>query len=108
ELLIAVAPHRAAPAGIKPARRRDVEQARGEDCPEPKPDGGNAAMRDGMVGAGVDLRPAVTEVAAVEGDFRAETTAQAETARRVQQAVAAVKAERPRQGGDEDDTGLRT
>src|SRR6185503_15706757 len=102
ELLIAVAPHRAAPAGIKPARRRDVEQARAEDCPEPNPSGGNDAIRDGMVGAGVDLRPAVAEVAAVEGDFRAETAAQAESARRVQQAVAAVKAERQWQCGDQE------
>src|SRR5206468_11200758 len=55
-----------------------------------------------VIGAGVDLRPAIAEMAAVEGKFWAEMAAQPEAARRVEQIVAPVIADGERQGSDEE------
>src|SRR5438132_3974822 len=102
ELLVAIAAYRTAAAGIEPARGRDVEQAGSEDCPKPNPPRGNDAIRDGVVGAGVDLGSPVAEMAAVEGDFRAQPAAETEAAGRIEQAVAVVIAEAERHRRDQE------
>ena len=102
EPLITIAAHRAAAARIEAPRRGDVIAAGAKDRAEANAPRGDNAVRQRMIGAGVDLGARIGEGAAVETDFRADPAAETEAPGRVEQVVAAVIAQGRRDGADEE------
>src|SRR5207253_8430041 len=92
KLLVAVAANRPAAARVEAPRRGDREGARAHDRAEPHSARGNYAVGHGPVGARVELNASIGKAAPVGRDFGAGPAAQTKSARRVQQAVAAVVA----------------
>ena len=70
---------------------------RAKDRAEPDPAGGDDAVGNRVIGAGVDLHPGIGELPAMRRNLRADPPAQAKAAGRVEQAVAAVIAKARRQ-----------
>src|SRR6185295_5839681 len=102
EPLIPVTANRTAASGIEAPGRCDVEGGCAENRTEPHPASGDHAIGEGMVGARIELDPAVGKLAAMGGDFRADPAAQAKPAGRIEQAVAAVIAKAGGQSRDEE------
>src|SRR5262249_37107539 len=60
------------------------------------------SVGDRMIGARIDLRARIDEFTAMSRDLRAQSPAQPEPARRIQQVVAAVKTKAQRKGGNQE------